>query len=251
MSIFSADAALAALKAPPRGEPTPTPLEQAAFDAGFAAVARLMTRDPIALAGLADAYAQAEALWARTRSTPFFLRNAARAACGKGCSWCCHQRVGAAAVEVLWLAEALRARDDCATLAARLAVWSPAGPCAFLVEGGCSIYELRPMKCRALWHVDARHCMSAYAGLPAAVPPAAPGVVIEPKQVYEGALKGMALPLNRSGLDCPGVEFLPALKAVIDRPDATARWLKGEAVFPNEVRLDWFPGPTKGGKRRR
>jgi hypothetical protein len=63
---------------------------------------------------------------------------------------------------------------------------------------------------------------------------------------------GLALPFHRSGHDCPGVDFIPALKAVMHRPDATLAWWRGEAVFPPEVRLhDWFPPLAKSTKAKR
>lgn len=94
--------------------------------------------------------------------------------------------------------------------------------------------------------------MGKYAGLPAFGPAPSPDFQLEPKMIYEGALKGLALPLIRAGRDCPGLELMPALRAVIDRPDSAQAWAAGEAVFPPETRLDWFPAPVKAkGKQRR
>jgi Fe-S-cluster containining protein len=145
-------------------------------------------------------------------------------------------------VEVLAMARALRTRPEAV---AALKGWVPGQPCAFLKDGACWVYDVRPLKCRSLWHVDERHCMGKYAGLPSFGPQPSPDFQLEPKMIYEGALKGLALPLIRAGRDCPGLELMPALTAVIDRPDAAEAWAAGEAVFPESARLDWFPRPVK------
>ncbi|MGE5517105.1 MAG: YkgJ family cysteine cluster protein [Bacteroidota bacterium] len=246
---FTADSALGALLSGQAKGPPPPPLEQAAFEAARAAVDAALPHGPQALLdAAATAWARADKLWNGIRTTPAFALATRPAACRKGCGWCCHQRVGAAAIEVLAMARALRDRPEAV---AALAAWTPGGPCAFLKDGACSVYDVRPLKCRSLWHVDERHCMGKYAHLPAFGPTPSAGFQLEPKMIYEGALKGLALALIRAGRDCPGLELMPALRAVIDRPDAAAKaWAAGDAVFPDAARLDWFPRPVKGkGKR--
>lgn len=243
---FSALSALrAAAKAPP-----PPPLEQAAFDAARSAIDAALPQGAEAVLDAAvKAWQRADRLWDTIRATPAFALGTRPAACRKGCGWCCHQRVGAAAVEVLAMARALRDRPEAR---AALAAWQAGQPCAFLKDGACSVYDVRPLKCRSLWHVDERHCMGKYAGLPAFGPAPSPDFQLEPKMIYEGALKGLALPLIRAGRDCPGLELMPALRAVIDRSDSAQAWAAGEAVFPPETRLDWFPAPVRAkGKQRR
>lgn len=246
---FTADSALGALRAGQAKGPPPPPLEQAAFDAARSAVDAALPQGPEALLDAAvTAWARADRIWDSIRATPAFALGTRPAACRKGCGWCCHQRVGAAAIEVLAMARALRGRPEaCAALAA----WTPGKPCAFLKDGACSVYDVRPLKCRSLWHVDERHCMGKYAGLPAFGPAPSPDFQLEPKMIYEGALKGLALPLIKEGRDCPGIDLMPGLQAIIDRPDAADRWAAGEAVFPTATRLDWFPTPVKGKKKRR
>ena len=241
--------ALSTLRTPAKAPPPP-PLEQAAFDAARSAVDAALPHGTEALLDAAvKAWQRADRLWQTIRATPAFALGTRPAACRKGCGWCCHQRVGAAAVEVLAMARALRDRPEAR---AALAAWQAGQPCAFLKDGACSVYDVRPLKCRSLWHVDERHCMGKYAGLPAFGPAPSPDFQLEPKMIYEGALKGLALPLIRAGRDCPGLEMIPALSAVIDRPDSAQAWAAGEAVFPPETRLDWFPAPVRAkGKQRR
>lgn len=256
-SPFTADSALNAISAPRLGATKTSPLRDAAFDAVQVAVAaRLSQGEAAAIAAVGEAHAIAERLWAQVRATPAFALGTPKAACGKGCGWCCHQRVGAAAVEVLYIAGQLRQRPDAEALLARLDAWPTGRACAFLVDGACAIYELRPLKCRGLYQLDARWCMTTYAklDLPLFGPQPSHEYQIPPKEVFDGAVFGLALPFHRAGRDCPGVDFVPALKAVIRRPDAAQAWWRGETVFPAETRLhDWFPPmakPAKGGKKK-
>ncbi|TAN77790.1 MAG: hypothetical protein EPN20_01585, partial [Magnetospirillum sp.] len=248
-SQFTAESALNAIAAPRSGGPKISPIKDAAFDAARTVVAAALPKGVSAtVAAVGEVHAVAESLWADIRSTPTFALGTQRAACGKGCGWCCHQRVGATAVEVLYIAAELRKRSDAAPLIARLDAWPSGRACAFLVDGACSIYEIRPLKCRGLYQLDARWCMTTYAKLdiPMFGPPPSHEYQAPPKDVFDGAVFGMALPFHRSGRDCPGVDFMPALKAVIHRPNAAQAWWRGEKIFPAEARLhDWFPPMAK------
>ncbi|RAU20464.1 hypothetical protein CU669_18135 [Paramagnetospirillum kuznetsovii] len=255
---FTADSALGAISASRSGGAASSPIKDAAFDAVHAAVTPHLAQGAAgATAAVAEAFAIAEGLWAEVRATPAFALGTPKAACGKGCGWCCHQRVGAAAVEVLHIAEQLRSHPDAEALIARLDAWPQGRACAFLVDGACSIYALRPLKCRGLYQLDARWCMTTYAkmDLPMFGPAPSHEYQTPPKDVFDGAVFGLALPFHRAGRDCPGVDFMPALKAVIHRPDASAAWWRGEKVFPAEARLhDWFPPlakQAKNGKKKR
>lgn len=225
----------------------PPPLEQAAFEASHAAVAASLGQGAeTALDAVVTAWARADRIFDTIRATPAYVLGAPTAACRRGCGWCCHQKVGAAAIEVLAMSRALAARPEEKRM---LENWAPGQPCAFLKDGACAVYDIRPLKCRSLWHVDVRHCMAKYAGLPVSGAKADPAFRSEPKMIYEGALKGLALTLIKDGRDCPGLELMPALQAVIDNPDAARHWWAGQSPFPAETVLDWFPKPVK--KRRR
>ncbi len=225
----------------------PPPLEQAAFDAAHnAVIAHLPQGLDAVLDAVVATWARADGIFDTVRTTPAYALGAPPAACRRGCGWCCHQKVGAAAIEVLAISRALAERP---TERRMLEAWQVGQPCAFLKDGACSIYDIRPLKCRSLWHVDVRHCMAKYAGLPVGGAKTDPSFRSEPKMIYEGALKGLALPLIKQGRDCPGLELMPALRAVIDKEDAAQMWWTGHSPFPAETVLDWFPKPSK--KRRR
>jgi len=229
-----------------RGAPPP-PLEQAAFEAAHSAVSAAMGQGVTAiLDAVTAAWARADRIFDTIRATPAYVLGAAPAACRRGCGWCCHQKVGAAAIEVLAISRAVADRPEVRRM---LQSWQKGQPCAFLKDGACAVYDIRPLKCRSLWHVDVRHCMAKYAGLPVSGAKTDPAFRPEPKMIYEGALKGLALTLIKDGRDCPGLELMPALQAVAGNPEAAQQWWAGQSPFPAETILDWFPKPQK--KRRR
>jgi hypothetical protein len=81
------------------------------------------------------------------------------AACGKGCSACCHIAVMVPAEEAAVIAKEIGVKalppkrfskhgDDSADQ-------YYGEPCPFLSNGECSIYESRPLSCRTLYNMDA------------------------------------------------------------------------------------------------
>ncbi|EME69643.1 hypothetical protein H261_12486 [Paramagnetospirillum caucaseum] len=211
-SPFDAAAALNAMTSAKSGGGT-SPIRDASFEAVRTLTGAALRKGPDAvIAAVADAQAYAEGLWSSVRATPAFALGTRPAGCAKGCGWCCHQRVGATVTEVLYIARSLRHRPDGAPLVERLKSWNSGRPCVFLVDNACAIYDVRPFKCRGLYHMDARWCMGAYAKLDAPLfgPPPSPDHQMPPKDVFDGAVFGLAHPLHMAGHDCPGVDFVPA-----------------------------------------
>jgi len=183
------------------------------------------------LAAIEDCYRCADRLWAAVPP--------ADAACAAGCGWCCHQPVEAATVEVLAIAAGLRRDPAAAALRARLLAWTGGRICPFRADGACAIYPLRPLKCRGLYQPDPRWCMATFAKIdpPEGGPPIRHRALTLPRVLFDAMGQGMTQPLHRSGLDCAALDFVPALIAVIDRPEAAAAWARGDSPFPAEVRL--------------
>lgn len=101
--------------------------------------------------------------------------------CAAGCSHCCHVHVDASRGEILAIAAELTAKrsvEELASLVERLAQrvrlvasmsdeerWRARIPCALLgANGMCTVYDVRPLRCRAFHSCSADVCREAFAG---------------------------------------------------------------------------------------
>jgi Fe-S-cluster containining protein len=174
-------------------------------------------------------------------------------ACRRGCSTCCQAKVLVIAPEVLRIGEHLRKTKTADELNALLELVRQADtttrglsraeradahiPCPLLdAEGGCSIHDIRPLVCRSWTSFDARACEAYWQ---------APGDQLTPPQWpvgYELA-QVMAAALGKAcfdrGLDGVPLEFIAALRIVLERPTAGERWLKKLPVFMAARDAEW------------
>lgn len=167
-------------------------------------------------------------------------------ACRSGCAWCCYQKVGTVAAEVLRVARFLRESlpaDETAAVRARAAEVTvrrralPPGerkrarfPCPLLSENRCLAYPVRPLTCRGYNSTDAELCREVLGpggGRPGGeVPDYAPQ-----RRLATFVLDGLRVGLGGAGLDGELLELAAALKVALDHPAAENRWLSGESVF--------------------
>jgi Fe-S-cluster containining protein len=100
------------------------------------------------------------------------------AACKKGCSWCCYQKVFAVTHELLYLHDHLMQQGNAdkegeilerARGKSRLTDGTKEkeqlkvrAACPFLEEGSCMVYEARPMACRIYLSSSVRSCRTTY-----------------------------------------------------------------------------------------
>ena len=169
--------------------------------------------------------------------------SAGEIACGPGCHYCCHARVTVTAPEVLTLARAVqRFRDPILRGAvtdkvrrAAAAVrdleddgqWHPDRPCPLLgAKGTCSVYDFRPLSCRAVTARDVTLCQAAFGGR------------IETAQFVSFPLETRGLlaaaglkALKDAGYPVAAYELSAALTMALATPDIERRWLAGEDVF--------------------
>jgi Fe-S-cluster containining protein len=105
-------------------------------------------------------------------------RDGVSIACAPGCTYCCHQRVGVLPHEAVALLEYLRngcSAHEAAAIEARIranarvidgmtaAEHRAANlPCAFLVGGRCSAYEVRPSVCASFHSLSKDRCRHAF-----------------------------------------------------------------------------------------
>lgn len=165
-------------------------------------------------------------------------------ACARGCSHCCHSWVDASPAEVLFAVGTMTpAQRSRARAAVEQACGRTSGlsfderaevvtACPLLENHACTIYDARPVVCRAAASANAQVCRRAYLdrsgeGIPV------PTVWRSLRLAYAAALEGAIL---HSGLVPTAREWNESLRLAMDLPDAEARWLAGEDVFRDAPR---------------
>lgn len=164
-------------------------------------------------------------------------------ACKAGCTFCCHLQVRVTALEALAIAAVLAPAEHAVQRAA-IASTAPRVqglavderraariPCALLAEGVCSVYQSRPVACRALFSTDAGACEQALlAPLGAVLPPIRSPAV--PRALADTFAAGVNAAIGDEGLQGGLFELTAALEALTRAPDRARRWLAGEHVLP-------------------
>jgi Fe-S-cluster containining protein len=172
--------------------------------------------------------------------------NAVPIACKEGCWWCCHQTVRITAPEAIRIAAFIRmmtdtvARDEMVeklreldkgtrgiTPEARAKLHIP---CAFLRDGSCGIYGVRPLACE--WYTSYRveDCIEGYrVGFMNADVYGDRARTLVYDAVRTGLVEGLteALP----GLDMAPLELTAAVADALSSPEAAAEWRAGGPVF--------------------
>ncbi|WP_082532894.1 YkgJ family cysteine cluster protein [Pelomonas sp. Root1237] len=166
-------------------------------------------------------------------------------ACKAGCSWCCYQLVPVSVPETLQIAAFLQdlptAEADGIKVRLRMLDRATRGitpkqrvgvpkPCAFLQDGRCAIYAVRPLACAEFTSYDLRVCKKGQRkGFK-------PDSVIHEKArmlVYYAVQRGLTEGLKTAAplADCSALELTAALVVALDSPDGAALWANGQEVF--------------------
>ena len=165
-------------------------------------------------------------------------------ACARGCSHCCHNWVDAGPAEVLFAVGTMspgqrtRAREAVEQACGRTGGLSfgerteTMTACPLLENHACTIYETRPVVCRAAASANAQVCRRAYLDRSGEGVPV-PTVWRSLGLAYAAALEGAIL---HSGLVPTAREWNESLRLAMDSPDAEPRWLAGEDVFRDAPR---------------
>lgn len=165
-------------------------------------------------------------------------------ACREGCNFCCHLRVMVLPHEAIALfqylsehipqdrAELIRARlvenaERRANLT-REGQLVPAMACAFLVDGKCSAYEVRPAACSAYHSLSKGRCEQGFHKEPGAVHriPVLQGLRYVAAALDDGMEQGLAA----AGLSGTHIELHTALAALLRDPALIERWRGGHAL---------------------
>jgi Fe-S-cluster containining protein len=167
--------------------------------------------------------------------------------CLPGCAFCCHQRVSIFPHEAVALWQALRERltepvaeavaNRVRENARRVDEMSRAQhqaanlPCAFLIEGHCSAYALRPSVCASFHSMSRARCEQSFQrpdgiGTPRNSRPA----LLELQAFADAVIEATSTALVAAGLDNRKVELHQALRALLDDEAAADRWRAGGAL---------------------
>jgi hypothetical protein len=166
----------------------------------------------------------------------YFREAQAGIACRAGCHFCCHLRVRVYPHEAIALFRHLgtlpaevaqQVRERLKANAARLRQ-APAGPtpqiaCAFLVDGQCSAYEVRPSACAAYHSLSREACEREHQGdAPAGIP-----VSQALMHLDQGLKAGIENALASKGLPHAQVELQTSVAALLAKPALISRWRSG------------------------
>jgi Fe-S-cluster containining protein len=146
-------------------------------------------------------------------------------ACSAGCSHCCHVHVEATRGEVLAIARHLQKRESLAAFVERLtshvaavgelshrARWEARVPCVLLGEDGrCTVYEVRPLRCRAFHSCSADVCREAFSGAREPPPEESPDLV----RACDAVELGYDRALEDAGFESRGLLLETALLAAL------------------------------------
>jgi Fe-S-cluster containining protein len=169
-------------------------------------------------------------------------------ACREGCNFCCHLRVMVFPHEAIALfryldrhmpqeqADGIRARlSENAERRAKLSGAGqlvPAMRCAFLIDGRCSAYEVRPAACSAYHSLSKGRCEDGFHKEPGAVHriPVLQALRYVAAALDEGMDKGLAV----AGLNGMHIELHTALAALVRDPGLIDKWRAGGELSDTE-----------------
>jgi Fe-S-cluster containining protein len=168
-------------------------------------------------------------------------------ACRSGCSYCCHYKVVARAVEVLAIHQYVVARfkpDQIKAVVTQAALnVSEASNlshaeqvatnqrCPFLVDEKCSVYSVRPSKCRSFHAADVEGCKLSYdnphdLSIPNSYVP-------EVFDAANGMSEGFQAATAQGGLDPRVYDLNSAFLEAMNSQGAAKRLKNGKKVFLN------------------
>lgn len=156
--------------------------------------------------------------------------------CRSGCNACCYQNVEVSIPEAILVSLQLADPADPRRQSLLDTADAVAGlsndarvrgglPCPLLVDGKCSVYENRPLLCRATLSPCAQRCYDSLQG------GGSPEIYLVPQFFSLGdkdALRGICKDLS---LQYDNVDLVQAVAAILRDPSMVVRWASGEHLF--------------------
>lgn len=177
--------------------------------------------------------------------------------CAKGCSSCCHKfETRVTPLEVFRIRDELldkASEDELKVLLGRAMDGAkgkdafvqkiragdveedtllPLFPCPLLENDDCSVYDARPLECKAMNSYSAKTCQDRLANPGAGIAVEGYGI---PFLINGAATKGIIQGMEQMGLESGPLDLNIAIGIALTTPDGRERWLKGEKIFLEAV----------------
>lgn len=172
-------------------------------------------------------------------------------ACKAGCAFCCYYKVEVRAHEMLLIKDYMRATLSADKVAAILAeaetnaaiirTLSPEQhlttnlKCALLRDNQCSIYPVRPFRCRNFHATDASACEQSH-GDPSNME-IATGMIETVALAADAHSQGFEAAIEHKGLDARVYDFTTALLEVFADEHCLKRYLRGKKTFQTAIEV--------------
>ncbi|MET0355750.1 MAG: YkgJ family cysteine cluster protein [Cellvibrio sp.] len=172
-------------------------------------------------------------------------------ACRAGCAYCCHYKVEVMAHEVFLIKDHLQKNWDILKIKNLLKDAEENAKiirsitqeqhltinikCPFLLDNQCSIYSVRPFKCRNFHATDASACEQSFND--------PENLTIENSFVESIAMfgnahsQGFEEAIKNTGLDARAYDFTTALLEVFAEPNAIKRYNRGKKTFVKAIEV--------------
>jgi Fe-S-cluster containining protein len=172
-------------------------------------------------------------------------------ACKAGCAYCCHYKVEVMAHEMLlikdyllknWQAlqikNLLTEAEENAQIIRSLTQEEHLTTnikCPFLVDNQCSVYSVRPFKCRNFHATNANACEQSFND-PANL--SIENNFVEAIAMFGNAhSQGFEAAVKNTGLDARAYDFTTALLEVFAEPNALKRFSRGQKTFTKAIEV--------------
>ena len=221
------------------------PFQSAALSEYQKSAAQLAT-GKVAAAALKKSYERYDNLIAKTID-----ESPIKPACKAGCAFCCHYKVEVRAHEMLlikdYMSKTFNAEKIAAVLAeveANAAIIRTLTPeqhlttnlkCALLQDNQCSIYPVRPFRCRNFHSTDANACEQSH-GDPSNME-IATGMIEDVAMFADAHTQGFEAAATQTGRDVQVYDFTTALLELYNDENVLKRYKTGKRAFKQAIKV--------------